>query len=305
MKTPAVSVVIPAWNAAAFIEKTLDSVRAQTFTDYEIVVTDDGSSDDTKEVVDRYLQRHGLQGRCVRQQNKKIAGARNTGMREARAPYIALLDHDDFWYPQKLAKVMKVFAERPDVDLVGHHIDLTKDGRLVRVMRKGPAVPFMYEWLLFVGNAVTPSAAVFRRAKALGIGGFREDPQFNTVEDYDFWLRLSKVAKFYFINEALTEYPAVEQSASSRVDYHHGNLEAMLQDHFARYFGPTPGLVGRCLIRRRLAAVYRAAAGQLIATRAPRDRQSEYIWRMLKTFPFDPKNVARALLWALGQGSRG
>ena len=299
MSAPAVSVVIPAWNAAAFIEKTLDSVRAQSYTDYEIVVTDDGSSDDTKGVVDRWLALHGLRGRCLRQPNGKIAAARNTAMRAAQGAYIALLDHDDLWYPEKLAKVMAVFKARPDVDLVGHHINVTKDGRHVETLRKGPAVPRMYERLLLRGNALAPSATVFKRDKALSIGGFRENPEYNTVEDYDFWMRLSRVARYHFLDETLAEYPIVARSASSRVDYHYANLERLLRDHFAEHFGPRPGLSARWAMRRRLAAAYRSAAGMLVKADAPRDEQAKYMYRMIKTFPFDPKNAARFAFWAV------
>lgn len=298
---PRVSVVIPAYDAAAFIEKTLDSVRAQTYRDYEVIVVDDGSKDDTKGVVDRWLARHEVPGACIRQENKKIAGARNTGMRAARGEFIALLDHDDLWYPGKLAAVMREFDAHPEADLVGHHINVTKDGALVRTARKGPAVPRMYERLLFVGNAVAPSAAVFRKEKALEIGGFRENPEFDTVEDYDFWMRLSRVGTFRFLDWTLAEYPVVENSASSRVEYHHSNLEALLRDHFESHFQGRPGLRGRLKMRRRLAMVYRSALGALLAARADRPKQAEYAALMLRAWPLDPKNLARALQWLVSK----
>jgi glycosyltransferase involved in cell wall biosynthesis len=297
---PLVSVVIPAYNAAAFIEKTLDSVRAQTFTDYEVIVTDDGSADATHAVVEGYFKKHAVSGRCIRQENKRIAGARNTGMRAARGAWIALLDHDDLWKPRKLELVMAEAATPPDAVLIGHDIDVVRDGKRLWTSRKGPATARMYERLLFGHNAVSPSAAVFRRDKALEIGGFREDAEFNTVEDYDFWMRLSRVGRFRFIGQALAEYTIVAGGASRKIEYHHENLEKLLRRHFSEYFGEHPGVIGRLLIRRRLAAVYRSAAGELIESGAPRERQAEYVARMLKTFPLEPKNAAQALLWVLG-----
>lgn len=290
-----VSVVIPAYNAAAFIEATLDSVRAQTYTDYEIVVVDDGSSDGTHAVVEAWLARHKASGRCIRQPNKMIAGARNTGLRAAAGAFIALLDHDDLWYPDKLERVMRAFAEHPEADLIGHHINMTKDGRVLRTIRKGPAAARMYERLLLTGNALGPSATVFRRDKALAIGGFRENPEFNTVEDYDFWMRLSRVARFFFVDETLAEYPVVERSASSRVEYHHSNLEALLQDHFATHFGPRPGLGDRLRMRRRLAAAHRSAVGALLEANASPAKTLRRAARMLGVWPFDPKNLGRAV----------
>jgi glycosyltransferase involved in cell wall biosynthesis len=294
-------VVIPAYNAAAFIEKTLDSVRAQTCTDYEVIVTDDGSADRTQAAVEGWLARRKIAGRCIRQPNKGIAGARNTAMRAASGAYIALLDHDDLWYPGKLAAAAEAFKSHPDAVLVGHHINMTKDGKLVALVRKGPAVPRMYERLLFVGNALTPSASVFRKDKALEIGGFRENPEFNTSEDYDFWMRLSRVGPFYFIDEALAEYPVVENSASSPVEYHHASHEAVLRDHFASYFQGAPGPWDRWRMSRRMSVVYRSAAGALAKAGAPRAERWRYIRKMIAADPLAVKNLARALLWLLGK----
>lgn len=289
-----VSVVIPAWNAAAFIEKTLDTVKAQTFTDYEVIVVDDGSSDDTKGVVDRWLQRSGAAGRCIRQANKKIAGARNTGMRAAGGELIALLDHDDLWYPEKLAVCVEALT--PDVDLVCHWERVVKDGAEVRIARHGPAEAATYEALLFHGNQLSPSAVLMRKDKALSIGGFREDECFNTVEDYDFWMRLSKVSRFRFIERVLGEYQLVERAASRRVVYHHDNTESLLRDHFKSL---APTLRNRIRMSRRLASVHRSALGQLLERREDPELRRRYAVRMLSTFPWDPKNLYRALQWAL------
>lgn len=296
---PRVSVVIPAFNAAAFIERTLESVRAQRYLDYEIVVVDDGSSDGTADRVERFLDRHGLPGRCLRQANRGIAGARNAGMRAAGGDYIALLDHDDLWYPDKLAVVMAEFDRHPEADLICHNENITRDGRLVRVSRNGPLVPRMYERLLFVGNALSPSAATFKRTVALSIGGFREDPRFDTAEDYDFWLRMSRAGTLHFLDEVLGEYQVVERAASRRIVYHYTNIEHVVRDHFERAFGARAGWRDRLRLRRRLSALYRAAAAQLMGYGEFPAQQREFVVRMLRSFPFEPKNLGCAALWAL------
>jgi len=297
-----VSVVIPAFNAASFVEKTLDSVRAQTYTNYEVVVVDDGSSDDTCSVVQHWLERHAIAGRCIRQENKKIAGARNAGMRSARGTYIALLDHDDLWCPEKLAMVMREFELHPEVDLICHNESFTCDGKVIRISRNGPAAKNMYERLLLSGNTLSPSACVFKKDKALSIGGFRETPGFDTVEDYDFWLRLSRVARFGFIDQVLGECRMREGSASRRIEYHFTNLERVLREHFSAHFGDRPGIIATMRFRRRLSAVYRAAAGQLMESNESPEKQREYIFKMLREFPLEPKNLARFLLWAMRNG---
>ncbi|PIR15746.1 MAG: family 2 glycosyl transferase, partial [Elusimicrobia bacterium CG11_big_fil_rev_8_21_14_0_20_64_6] len=116
---PRVSVVIPAYAAERFITATLDSVAAQSYRDFEIVVVDDGSPDDTQLVVEAWLRNTGVPGICVRRPNGRIAAARNTGLEHAKGELIALLDHDDFWTPDKLELTVAEFDAHPDTVLVG------------------------------------------------------------------------------------------------------------------------------------------------------------------------------------------
>jgi len=262
-----------------------------------VVVVDDGSSDMTKETVEAYLHKNALTGRCIRQQNKKIAAARNQGMRSSKGLYIAFLDHDDIWYPDKLEKVIREFARKPAADLICHNENVVRSGKTLRTTQSGPAVPAMYEALLLAGNSLSASAVVVKKGVAMSIGGFREDEQYNTVEDYDFWLRLSRVARFHFMDEALGEYELVDSGASHKVEYHHKNLEALLTVHLTAYFGEQPGWLARWEMRRRLAAVYRSALGQLLENKESPEKQKEYAEKMMRTFPLDPKNLVRAFQW--------
>ena len=291
---PRVSVLIPAYAAARFIAATLDSVAAQTYRDFEIIVVDDGSPDETKLVVDTWLARTKTPGICLRRPNGRIAAARNTGLRAATGELIALLDHDDFWTPDKLALTVAEFNAHPEGVLVGHNLDVIQNGRVLRTERRGPAVQDMYERLLLVGNAVSPTGATFRRDKALEIGGFREDPQFNTVEDYDFWMRLSRVGPFRFIDRVLGSYTIVPGSASRNVEYHFSNQESLLRDHFAAVFGATPGPLNRLRMRRRLSYAYRSAVAALLAPGADAALRRSYVRRMLSAWPFSAKNLGRA-----------
>jgi glycosyltransferase involved in cell wall biosynthesis len=292
---PRVSVVIPAWNAAAFIEKTLSTVVAQTFKDFEVVVVDDGSADDTKLVVDRYLQAHGLAGQCIKQANKKIAGARNTGIRAAQADLIAFLDHDDLWFPTKLAKTLAEFDAHPDADLVCHDENIVKDGKLVRVSHNGPLVPDMYGKLLFDGNALSPSATTVKKTKLFEAGLFREDEKFNTVEDYDLWMRLARVCRMRFLPKILGEYQLVERGASNKIVYHNTNLEHLLRDHFQNF--PEPDAATRARMARRLGVMCRSAARLLIA-QGDLTAAGRYARRAVAECPTDWKNAATLGLWA-------
>ena len=293
--TPRVSVVVPAWNAEAFIEKTLASVAAQTFRDFEVIVVDDGSTDATKEIVDRFLKSKGLPGRCLRQENKKIAGARNAGIRAAQAELVSFLDHDDLWFPEKLESVLREFELHPAVDLVCHHENVVKNGEIVRVTRNGPWVENMYERLLFEGNVLSPSAVTVKKTKLFEAGLFRENPEFNTVEDYDLWMRLAKVCRMRFLDRVLGEYQLVERGASNKIVYHNTNLENLLRDHFESF--PSPDARTRARMRRRLGAMCRSAA-RLLLEQGDLAESGRYARRAAAECPWDWKNLAVAVLWA-------
>lgn len=293
MSSPRVSVVIPAYNAAKFITATLDSVKAQTYADWELVVVDDGSTDDTKAVVDAWLQKTGAAGRCLRQPNGRIAAARNAGIKAAEGELIATLDHDDTWRPEKLALSVAEYDAHPGTALVGHHTDVMQDGKFVRVERKGPGGDALYDVLLFEGNRVSPSGALFPRKLALDIGGFREGDRYNTVEDYDFWMRLSKKGPFRFIDKVLSSYTVIPGSASRRVQYHHDNLENLLREHFVERLGPDPGFYDALRVRRRLSFVYRSAVSALLEHDTDRELRRAYARRMIQAWPFSLKNVIR------------
>lgn len=290
---PRVSVVIPAYNAAGFITTTLDSVKAQTYADWELVVVDDGSTDDTKAVVDAWLQRTGSAGRCLRQPNGRIAAARNAGIKAASGELIATLDHDDLWRPEKLARSVAEYDAHPGTALVGHHTDVMQDGKFVRVERKGPGGDALYDVMLFEGNRVSPSGALFSKKAALAIGGFREGDRYNTVEDYDFWMRLAKTGPFRFIDEVLSSYTVIPGSASRRVQYHHDNLENLLKEHFQERLGSQPGFYDALRVRRRLSFVYRSAVGALLENRADAALRRAYARRMITAWPFSLKNIGR------------
>ncbi len=294
-----VSVVIPAYNAARLIVPTLDTVRAQTFQGYETVVVDDGSTDGTAEVAQAYFARHTMHGRVLRQDHRGVSAARNAGIRAAAGTYVALLDSDDLWYPEKLAEVMVEFERRPEADLICHDENITRNNQLVRVSRRRLPRGDAYEALLFHGNVLSPSATTVRRDAALALGGFDERAEYQTVEDYDFWMRFSRERAIRFMNRVLGEYVLHEESASRRTVYHHVALERMLQDHLTAYLRVRSDLATRLRARRRMAQVYRSAARQLITHREAAEDQRMYVARMLRTYPFELRNLAVALLWML------
>lgn len=194
-----VSVVIPVYNAVEVIAETIRSALAQTWTDREILVIDDGSTDGSAEVVKTF----GDQVRYFRFENAGVAKSRNRGIVLSKGQYIALLDHDDLWAPTKLEKQVRVLEARPEVGLVYTGIvHLEKDGRPRQKFATGPSSRF---YQLFVkGFGPTPSAAMLRRSIIEKSGGFDERFGSAGLDDHEFWPRVAQHCEIALIDEPLT-----------------------------------------------------------------------------------------------------
>lgn len=196
---PTVSVIIPAYNAAAFIADTVRSALDQSYRDLEVIVVDDGSTDGTLAALD------GLGGRIrVHQQaNGGVARARNTGVAMARGTWIAFLDADDLWLPHKLEQqlsmtmVPMVFSDRFNIGARG---DLPELQSRVTPMQGGDIfVPLMRR-----GNFITNTSVVMRRDLFERMGGFYTG--LNGTEDWDLWIRVAERHQIGFVDEPLVRY---------------------------------------------------------------------------------------------------
>jgi glycosyltransferase involved in cell wall biosynthesis len=228
------SVVIPAYNAAAFIADTLDSVRQQSYPPFEVLVTNDGSTDDTAAVIASYAARYpefSLQ--LASQPNKGIGGARNNGILRASGDFIAFLDADDRWYPDKLEQMARFFGAHPEADVVCHYEQEIAGDGVRRNLTYASISGDPYDCLLFEGNRLSPSATVVRLTTVRAIEGFSERLDFNSAEDYEFWLRLARLgASFAHCPLVLGEYHRVVGCVTSRILYHHANVSNVIKYHF-------------------------------------------------------------------------
>jgi glycosyltransferase involved in cell wall biosynthesis len=210
----AVSVITPAWNAAAFLTETLDSVLGQTFTDWEMLVVDDGSSDETPHIVASYARRDA-RIRLLRQANAGPSAARNHAMREARGRFFAFLDSDDRWAPTFLAAQLEVFERYPDTGLVtanGYFLGGPFDGQSTRPLAAGyPILPLTE---LIANESAVFIMTVFRREVFETIGGF-DERQWRS-EDYDFWLRAATAGFRFRRNPAPLGWYRVRGNSLSR-----------------------------------------------------------------------------------------
>jgi glycosyltransferase involved in cell wall biosynthesis/SAM-dependent methyltransferase len=231
---PEVSVIITLYNKGDLFRKSLSSVLAQTFNGFEVIIIDDGSTDNPKRIVDEF---EDARIKYYYQENRGLPSiARNAGIKYAKASYIAFLDADDVWYPDKLSRCFDVFKKHPEVALVCHD-QIMKDnsGMSIRYIRYGPNRADMFRSLLFRGGCFSPSAAMVKKDALLEVGFFREYPELYSVEDYDLWLRLSKKYKFYFISEILGEYTFNEKSITRDYQRHYNNQKTMLKVSFREY----------------------------------------------------------------------
>lgn len=191
-RVPRVSVVISTFNRATLLPATLDSVLAQTMADFELIVVDDGSTDETARVVERY----GTRVRYVFQENRERGAARNHGLRLASGEFVALLDSDDLWTPRKLEAEVDYADRRPDVGLVyssAAHID--EGGRVVRRVRT-PAYEGDVLRHIVRRNFIPFGANIVRRSLLLACGGFNEDRRLAGSEDWELWTRLAAQTRF-------------------------------------------------------------------------------------------------------------
>ena len=185
-RQPRISVIIPSYNTADLIAACLDSVLAQTYADFEVIVVNDGSPDtaELEKVLEPYMSRIVY----IKQENKRAAGARNNAIRQARGEFVAFLDSDDTWLPNHLALQMKLLEKDPALDLV-YANGLMIEGTAERdFMEKCPSSgPATFEALIMERCQISISTVVARKKTLIDAGLF--DEKLPRCDDYDLWVR--------------------------------------------------------------------------------------------------------------------
>ena len=227
------SVVIPTYNREKELIRCLDSVMNQTYKDFEVIVVDNGSIDNTKELVQTYM----IENSCVKyiwQENSgSPAGSRNTGISNSANDWIAFLDSDDYWYDSKLQEVADVINGCDDNIIgVSHYEKKEVDGKLTVTLEHGSALSFNpYEELLFNGNCLSTSAMVVRKDKLIELNMFDTRKDYFAVEDYDLWMRLSRIGSFIYIKKTLGVFCISDTNMSGNIDLINNNLKTLIYNH--------------------------------------------------------------------------
>ncbi len=285
MALPFVSICIPAFRAEKFLSAALASVRAQTFADWEVIVTEDGSKDRAEEIVRRFgstgpqsviYNRHAV--------NKGLSATRNTGFSVARGTWIAFLDADDLWEPTHLETLVATArASAADVDLIhgGSQIfdDATGNPLEVRAptpedLRTFPSSVYRTSYI------IQPSSAMVRRSRLSHFGGFSE--RFPICNDLEFWLRVaSKGGKFAYTGKVTCLYRKHGEALSQK-------SAALISETavICEIYSDWPAVDAETR-RTRPAELYRFA-GQILLRKNPAEARSLFR-RALRLTPYAPK----------------
>ena len=225
-----VSVVIPCYNHARFLGEAIQTVLNQTYRDFEIIVVDDGSTDNTPQVVASF----GDAVRCVRQENRGLAAARNAGVLAAKGAFVGLLDADDSWLPAYLARMVQAFGDDAMIGAVycgWHYIDSV--GRMLPRINIGvfPREK-MYRIMTFM-DFLIPSSVIVRRECFDQLGLF--DESFRTAqgcEDWDMWIRILTKYQMVGVPQALVKYRIHSDNMSSNLEQMERAKQVVVVKHF-------------------------------------------------------------------------
>jgi glycosyltransferase involved in cell wall biosynthesis len=212
---PRVSVIIPAYNAAWCVRRAIDSVLAQRYRDFELIVVDDGSQDDTASILAGY----GDAIRVLKKSNGGLSSARNAGILAAVGAYVAFLDADDWWHPEKLLRQTDLMEQRPELVFCS-----------IRTSVQTPEGNPLPDWrcagdnqstlaAIFKANAHVAgsgSAVMARRTAFAQVGGF--DESLRSLEDIDMWMRLAAIGEYDCIDEPLATIVKHADSMSGNLD---------------------------------------------------------------------------------------
>jgi len=190
-----VSIIVPVYNTEKFLKECLDSLLAQTYPNFEIVIVNDASSDNSEAIIQEYLKRYPEKIQYIKKaKNEGVSAARNTGIKAAKGQYIAFCDSDDVWLPEKLEIQMQEFFKDPDLDVVYSDCflifeDKKTNQKLTEFWGVKQYSGYIFEKLIKAKGNIVTSVVVAKKEIFQKVGLFSEDLRY--VEDYEFFLRVA------------------------------------------------------------------------------------------------------------------
>jgi glycosyltransferase involved in cell wall biosynthesis len=282
---PKVDVIIPAYNAAKYVAAAIESVIGQTYEDWKILLVDDGSTDNTAEVVEPFIERLGPKLQYIYKPNGGLPAARNTAIRNSSAEFLALLDADDVWLPCRLAELLQCFEDRPHVGLAYGLISwIDADGVIIDTFsgNRNPAEGRIATHIYTRKVHLPCPTVTFRRSCVDEVGLF--DETMRATEDRDLWLRIALRYEVAFVPKVLALY---RLSAGSMSTDSGRMLKAQLRFVEKHYGAPGCGRVAR---RIALGEIYKHQAELLVAGGDSWGCFRSSL-RSLAFYPFDFENI--------------
>ena len=259
--TPKVSVVMATYNCTEYISEAIDSVLSQTMKDFEIIIVDDGSTDNTPEILDKYLNNY-KNIKYFYQENRGLAIARNHAIKESCGKYVAFLDADDMWFPNRLEVGVNILDNNPNVGLVhANDLMITENGEeIIRKDKRNPILlsGYIAQNLLFRKIHIRGGTVLFRTICLEKVGVLDENLTRIGVEDRDLWYRILREYKAQFVDETIAYYRIRQNSLSK-------NYQKMMEGRLYlidKYYPPSKQNKS---IRRKLlgSLFYYVAIGEL------------------------------------------
>jgi glycosyltransferase involved in cell wall biosynthesis len=195
-----VSVILPTFQRAHLVSESIESVLSQTYPNWELIVIDDGSTDNSFEIIKSYIKKD-KRIKYLKQQNKGVAAARNAGLKKTTGGYIAFIDSDDVWLNNKLEKQVTLMEKKLDCMLLAGDVGYPQGGTF---FLRHPLPPKTNFESLFLRNYVATSTVMLRKKILDLLGCFKEE--FKVCEDYDLWLRIALNSHIEVIPDVLAQY---------------------------------------------------------------------------------------------------
>ncbi len=293
MKKPYISIVLPLYNGASFIKETLEAVGAQTFQDAEIIVVDDGSTDNSSEIVEAVSKNSSseiLQNlKIIKQENQGVAAARNLGIQKSNGKWIALLDQDDLWLPEKLEIQNEAISENPEASW--HYSAFARfyaDGR-EKIKNNGSADRLKTLERMLSGKLFVPPSTVLVLKKIFEeIGGF--DSKFIPSDEWDFFLKLAEKYKNSYSEKVLVRFPSHLTSTAKRQKRKIFEAQKIVIENHAK---KVSGIIKSSVIKKRKANIL-WHLGKECEAEGEKQKARNYYFEAVKT---DPVRVKLLVAW--------
>ncbi len=289
---PKVSVIIPTYNRAHLVGRAIQSVLNQTFKDFELIVVDDGSTDNTDDIIKEFQKKDDRITYLKHKKNKGGSAARNAGIKASRGEYIAFQDSDDEWLSKKLEKQMRVFNSASlEIGVVYTGFWRIENNRKIYipaswvVQKEGK----IYKELL-KGNFVTTQSILVRKVCFDRVGYFDED--LPRLQDWELVIRLSKYYDFKCIDESLLTSHFTPDSISANQDALIKAFKLILEKHYEE-FKANRGLLAR----------HQGSIGSLLCQSGELNQGRKYLLKAMKSYPLNPKYLIAVFVSLFGEGA--